>query len=126
MCLTVNHPIFKIATDDIICYKFITVKRYGLFNMFKRYETPYRDMPVKIGHSYKSILDPPDYEGDIEVGLHAFQTLKSANDWSNTNQVLVMCIIPIGSQYYTGEFRSHNDAIIANRMRYVKIVKKPV
>ena len=124
MCLNIKWwSVKKIALTDIVCYKNVS-KDSQLTNVFK---TPHRYALVRIGETYKSELvrDIDGLFGDhsIEEGLHSFIHLKDAQRRSAF--LIVKCIIPRGSRYYSGRWGYNKKAekcYASNRLKYVEFV----
>ena len=104
MCLTItNNQTSKVATKDIICYKY-------LHNLEDKLYTPVFENEIKIGNTYESKLIMRDEYDDkaITVGLHSYLNMKTIDNVTyckfviNHRDVIVECIIPKGSVYYTG------------------------
>lgn len=116
MCLSnVQRRRPKTATEDIPCFKILRKDRKG-------FVTPYYYQRIKLGHSYTSVLESPDYCDDVEKGIHAFLTLEQAQLVAKTipTDVIVKCIIPKGAKYYIGEYyrQFKNTAIAATEIKY--------
>lgn len=134
MCLTVlNTTKEKIASEDIICYKFFRINLDGSFT------TPYRNFPMEIGKTYKkrgSKFKRYHYGWQVTEskeeylknrkkkktifggGFHSFKDLKDvkkaiADDAyhgkvvrcksDKPTDILAQCTIPKGSVYIEGE-----------------------
>lgn len=125
MCFTIHHShsTAKKATEDIICYKRLEVcsksslpEKITRENIYKvRYVTPYCGQRIhldkkplkkaKLGVGYSS----------IERGLHSYSEPRKALSMCTSNEVVVKCIIPIGSIYY---FNPINKEYVSNQLQY--------
>lgn len=90
--------------------------------MFKRdnLKTTYQNANVKIGKTYKSELKREPLE--INVGLHSFKNLDDAKRDAYNICIFAKCIIPKGSKYYIGFYKSYTS-YASNKLKYVDIVK---
>jgi len=121
MCLGTRQKRAKIAKADMIVYKHLK----SIDN--NNFLTSYRYSQVKIGQIYKSELDKPDSDGNIEVGLHSFVNVNdaemTAKYWCET---LVKCVIPKGSRYYEGTFMFFHGneflSIASDTLQYLEIL----
>ena len=83
-----------------------------------KYFTPYRDMLVKMGNTYKSKLSK---EGaSIEKGIHSFASQKDAKNLGY--DCVAKCIIPKWSIYYKGLYE-RDPAYASNVLTYIEIVE---
>ncbi len=88
------------------------------------YVTPYRRVSVKIGETVKSDLEYPNKNfPTIDVGIHSLETVKGCKRVIERGDdvVIVKCIIPKGSEYYTGLF-SEESSYASNALIYQEIV----
>jgi len=89
-------------------------------------ETPYRNMPVVIGNTYKSdvIVEKSDSNEDIiNVGLHSFTTVEYCRqDIDNSKDIIVECVIPKDSVCYLGTFGSMGS-YVSDTLTYVKVIQ---
>jgi hypothetical protein len=83
--------------------------------------TPYQDVEIKIGETYKSKLIKNDLL--IEEGIHSFESFKSANYFASfdKNRFVAKCIIPKGSKYYIGNFNGY-DSYASDTLKYVEVL----
>ena len=110
MCLRTMQKEPNIAENDITCYKVLTK---GLIS-------PCYSQQYVLGEKIQSVLDYS--QGVITKGLHTFACLEQASyearntcwrnqrnpDLSNRAPIVVKCIIPQGSLYYSGSpYYSH-------------------
>lgn len=107
MCLTilkrnVNKTIadyIKIAEEDIAVYKWLIVKSY-FFGLFKKYESPYKHFPYKLGKTYTvpefGIEVDNGLQLSIGVGLHSYHQPFEPN---YKKEACVLAIIPKGTEY---------------------------
>ena len=118
MCLsltTTKNPL--IATEDIVCYKFLKVVD-GRYSMSGKTEVtaPYRGTEYKLGKLNKIAHVRRDYAGDVEAGFHSFKSVRKAfRSAENRNShiehrgyYVFVCIIPKGAEYFKGRW---NDCI---------------
>lgn len=122
MCLSSYHKTPRIATSDIICYK--VVYKAGLLNrLFRKFDyiSPIYIFKWKINELYYQKLGEPEF---VEHGIFAigtgFHASFSENDVyrSSKNMVLVKCIIPKGTNYF-----SSNKYIVAEQMMIVEEIE---
>ena len=145
MCLTVTSTeknykkSVKVAEEDIVCWKVVTVDNYG------KVLTAYRDFPVQLGKRlrakgkikcartvFKLASGEEVYYHDFEGGLiHTYADKRSAyllaSDYSIT--AVVKCIIPKGSKYYEGDFfrdkgYASKNIIVTKEIFYAGFVAK--
>lgn len=129
MCLRIkNGQQPEIATEDIICYKVLSIKKSNRGNII--YRTYYKDAAVVLGKSYKSDFDY-NLNGDIEEGLHSMVSVESIDDlfrvghfYNFTRKVIVACIIPKGALYYLGSFNNLLNSYASNELKYTKEIVK--
>jgi len=69
MCLELKNSRVraKTATEDIVCYKGLILYSNG------KLRTPYQDVQIEIGNTYKS--DVIKEGNTINIGLHSFVTI---------------------------------------------------
>jgi hypothetical protein len=82
--------------------------------------TPYRDVEIKIGETYKSKLIKDDLL--IKEGIHSFKSLKDTNYFAIKNKIVAKCIIPKGSEYYVGEYDDGHVSYASDTLKYVEIL----
>ncbi len=136
MCLTTKtdaRPL--IASEDIVCYKFLYKaadfyenhkSRLGKLFMADvkamvdeghQFFSPFRSAPYSLGKRYEAKLDEPlpkmyVQEWTIDRGLHTFIIEEQArneakyNDDGDGDCIVVKCRIPAGASYYKGKFHS--------------------
>lgn len=105
MCLTTTSNHYRIAREDIICYKIY--KRLGDEEF-----SPYLHVPrPEIGVICKTNLGNPCEIAEyytIEEGFHSFMSKEDAKRCASLENfvepVIYKCIIPKGSKYYEGFF----------------------
>ena len=125
MCLSSIKGPFK-AKKDFVVYKHIINDGRGYFTSFRRAK-------IEIGKTYESELTV-DFRVDwslenskysvVETGLHSYVNFEDANEQAvHFKEVLVKCIVPKGSIYYTGKFASR-PSIASDTLTYVKELKK--
>lgn len=128
MCiyLTKKNSTPKVARKDIVCYKLVEdVRAYGRYS--KIAYTPFMGYCVSLGETYDAMGQRAIYEFDeyddtphgcythyfSEGGIHTFKTLEGVEKfcgvYSNTyglgiNCQVVKCIIPKGTEYFSGVF----------------------
>jgi len=83
--------------------------------------TPYQEIPVEIGKTYLSEVEVTN--SIIGEGLHSFYDLEDAIDDADDNWVIVECIIPKGSTYYSGTFIGWKS-YASNELKYEEIVRE--
>ena len=113
MCLFTTQKEPKIAEKDIICYKVLT----------KDLVSPCYNQQYVLGEKIKSVLD--NSQGVITKGLHTFVYLEQAcyetrntcwrnqrnPDLSDRAPIVVKCIIPQSSLYYSNRYFSSPSAL---------------
>jgi hypothetical protein len=89
--------------------------------------TPYRDVEIKIGETYKSKLIKND--SLVDEGIHSFKNLEDANYFASLygDIFVAKCIIPKGSEYYVGKYSSGYDGYVSvsyasDTLKYVEIL----
>jgi len=88
-----------------------------------KWQTPYQHTVITIGKTYSSKL--LKWKNEVDKGLHSFATLKAARKDGEGKYVkgkYVKCIIPKGSRYYEGTFRS-DVSYASTLLKYVEIVE---
>ena len=124
-------PIKQIATKDITCYKIFCssdviwnrnpIKFLGItvWNKYtiKELCSLYRDytyIPYESNPEVNIFIEKSGYyyRWYIDKGYHSYRTLNKAKEERNVNEVIVKCIIPIGSTYYLNE----NDEIVSSNI----------
>ena len=110
MCLASRRKTAKVATEDIICYKFAIIRENQRLS-------PFQLTPYKIGEVMEdkgevdvteNFLDKKYYIG--KGMFHTIARLSDANDFKyyfqalfNTDKYCVYkCVIPKGTKYYEG------------------------
>lgn len=87
------------------------------------YVTPHQSAIIEIGNLYKSEIE---FEGnDIEKALHSFVGINCIIK-RDRSDITVKCIIPKGSTYYIGDFRSaynNNNSYASNQLKYLEIIE---
>jgi hypothetical protein len=85
--------------------------------------TPYRDVEIKIGETYKSKLIK--YYSLIDEGIHSFENLEDAKFLVSfdKNRFVAKCIIPKGSEYYVGKYDGY-VSYASDTLKYVEILTK--
>lgn len=148
MCLYRDkYDPLKIAEDDIVCYKVVTVVKEGRYkfmtkvlrylHLLKRFETWYQDAPVTIG---ETVSAEPEYTKEeleeidnqyitiAEGFIHSFTKLNDAktfvkcSSWA-TYSIVVKCVIPKGTYYFTGEDSNGVPNYASCQLKYVKVVQ---
>lgn len=126
MCLDIKRSDEAIiASEDIICYKALLNRGYGLENLV----TYYQGSEVKIGETYVSELVKSG--SSIEIGLHSFAKLNGIKNFrkdscrSFKSIFVAECIIPKGSSYFIGKFEMDcgYTSYASDCLKYVKIIK---
>lgn len=112
MCLITKTIEFKIAEEDIICYKIVKITDWELGYCV----TPYIGFQLQFMHKYDDsepleFVDRAGIADDYAVRRGVFHTFKNYDDalyelehtWTE-NYKVVNCIIPKGTEYLEGEF----------------------
>jgi hypothetical protein len=135
MCLDVKrNAIKRIALKDIVCYKF--VYNYVYRDVFggetypdeKKLITPYQEVFIEIGKTYKSALrkHKHKYWGEVNYGLHSFKNIedakRTATNFRDNKYHIVKCVIPRWSMYYVGKF-NELPSFASSKIKYVEIIK---
>lgn len=100
MCLRTKQRKPQIATEDIICYKIIHKDMTSLFHKEFKWELGkvyHTEMTTTLSSFFMNIM--------VEQGFHSYSTLKATREGyysSSEPCIAVKCIIPKGSEYYTG------------------------
>jgi hypothetical protein len=83
--------------------------------------TPFQDVEIKIGETYKSKLIK--YGQLIEEGIHSFENLEAAKRLASFDEdrIVAKCIIPKGSEYYVGKYGDH-VSYTSDTLKYVEIL----
>lgn len=118
MCLTIKKGSRKlIAKKDITVYKLVEKFNDG-------YRTVYQKEPVKIGETYKSKLEKSRVINSVYIGLHSMADFDGADYISSlgVNRLIVECVIPKGSKYYSGTFCGR-DSFASDTITYIKIIE---
>jgi hypothetical protein len=88
--------------------------------------TPYQNVEIKIGETYKSKLIKNELL--VEDGIHSFKNLEDANYFAgfDKNRIVAKCIIPKGSEYYIGKYGYNGyDGFVSytsDTLKYVEIL----
>jgi hypothetical protein len=85
--------------------------------------TPYQDVEIKIGETYKSELIK--YDSLIEEGIHSFENFEVANYFtiSVKDRIVAKCIIPKGSEYYIGKYSNNGYVSYASdTLKYIEVL----
>ena len=106
--MTLRIPLFSIrkyAKHDITAYKVLHLHTNSDGTLY--FSSPIQSFPYTLGHTLTSTL----YRTSTRVydGLHTFATVDGAREWAVTLRrylskecVIVECVIPEGSRYYSG------------------------
>ncbi len=116
MCLsrtTTEKPM--IATEDIVCYKFLKVVD-GCSSISGKTENiaPYQCTKYTLGELNKIAHVRRDSYGCVETGFHSFKSVRKAFRYARYKNIghpghyVFVCIIPKGAEYFKGHW---NDAI---------------
>jgi hypothetical protein len=83
--------------------------------------TPYQDVEIKIGETYKSELIK--YGSLIDEGIHSVKNLEDANYFASfdKNRFVAKCIIPKGSKYYIGNFNGY-VSYASDTLKYIEVL----
>lgn len=137
-----------IADEDIECYKVLTF-RWEDRNKFKTkilhklgrlkdFQTLFQETPVTIGEVVNAfpvfsqvelnsinLYSTRLYQGFIHSYKHFSDAFRAKRyGWCRKYQVVVKCIIPKGTYYFTGENDDHKDNYASCAIKYVKVVNK--
>jgi hypothetical protein len=84
--------------------------------------TPYQDVEIKIGETYKYELIKNGLL--VEDGIHSLENLKDAFYCASLykNRIVAKCIIPKGSKYYIGEYSNSYISYASDTLKYVEIL----
>jgi hypothetical protein len=84
--------------------------------------TPFRNVEIKIGETYKSELIR--YGSLIEKGIHSLKKLKAAKLIASfdKDRFVVKCIIPKGSEYYVGKYGNGHVSYASDTLKYVEFL----
>jgi hypothetical protein len=90
--------------------------------------TPFRNVEIEIGETYKSKLIKND--SLVEDGIHSLKKLKDAKLIASfdKDRFVVKCIIPKGSEYYVGKYSddiySDSDYVsyASDTLKYVEVL----
>lgn len=105
MCLETNQTIPNVATKDIIVYKMLEKDDSSC-----KFRSFHKLVPIKLGETYYSNFTF-DSERNVLMGLHSYakkketiRDIKASLVSSGYIGLIVKCVIPKGSLYYTGTF----------------------
>lgn len=132
MCLITDWDKPRIAEEDIICYKFYLKYNYGvLFSPYQGSRAPEIGVitDTELGEPYKpEETFNQDFYGfnRVDKGFHSFKTLEGVKHEANRleeyyNLVIVKCIIPKGSLYYSGTFKKYYKSYCSNSIKLVEV-----
>lgn len=125
MCSVVDYkPELKIATEDIVCYKSVYVKKKSyLFGLIKRYKikSTIKGFKYKLNKLYKTKLCPFRRIVGLYYSDSGFYSYK------NNNNCEVKCVIPKGSKYYltpgNTKIGFYEEIYISDKIKIVEILK---
>lgn len=126
-CKIFNFTMKKTAKEDIIVYKGLFPRNCDFKNLSSESKklifnlvTPYQDMNVEIGKTYKSefSIDNCKYTINIEKGIHSF---KEIDPCKKIASIVVKCRIPKGSKYYVGNFIG-DKSYASDTLEYLEII----
>lgn len=118
MCLFTYREKPFVASDDIVTYKWLRPKHTffsRLFGTIKKLKSPVMNFEYKLGKTYSTTFKESEvkqrlyrkFEGKmISKGFHSNASRNNFNYSHPTGvnpTVLVKCIIPKGTRYYTSE-----------------------
>lgn len=113
MCLITTNTEIKIATENILVYKVLNIFGRSLFQKFKyRLYQKYKlfgrlyTYPNIIHSNEVTSSGEPIYFFKVEKGFHSFPFKTDAKDELCIGRVLSQFIIPKGSQYVEGFWKS--------------------
>lgn len=112
---------FSWIMDDKVEEIYVNGNKIPLIKTYT-YKTPFQNMEVEIGKTYTSELRKVG--GTIREGLHSFKSPIYAKENSGiSSRLVVKCIIPKGSSYYTGLYMRH-ISYASDKLTYVEIVNE--
>lgn len=146
MCLnrnTQDNPLM-IADRDIECFKVVRILRkdrdkrktrilYRL-RLLKHFKTFFQESPITIGKTVKAspVFDKDELDvinarrTTLNRGfIHSYKNPEDAQEalgWFKYT-ILVKCIIPKGTYYFTGKDDDGNDNYASCAIKYVKVIK---
>ena len=116
MCLELKSKRSFVATKDKVVYKHVISFHDNKFL------TSFIKTLVGMGKTYESKISFNRYK-QIEEGLHSYPNLSDAEqEAQHFNEVLVKCVIPAGSTYYSGTFDGRKS-IASNKLKYIKVIR---
>lgn len=119
MCMFVKAGKDELMTaeKDIVCYKVmyamgpiqsVDMRKYPDYNPLYAMSLYYSEI-YKWGEEYteaamptESTLKVSQYPAHVTIGFHSYRRLKDAESACHSSMIIVKCIIPRGSYYWTG------------------------
>lgn len=111
----------KRATEDIVCYKTLYIIENN--NIFKsvvkgfiyRLGTTYKEWFIKLKRDNKGEY----YNGNCWYGNRGFHSFIEPLNWvMEKNEVMIKCIIPKGTKYYTNK-----SEYFSSRIKIIEVIK---
>ena len=108
MCLLVNTE-YKIAKEDIICYKVLYKSHYdqSLHSPYFAFKWELNKLTKAKGKPYIRTIEGQKKKKIMKGYFHTFKTIKSAKNLKRRlyyGQFIYKCIIPKGTKYWEGTF----------------------
>jgi len=125
MCFEIHadHSEVKVATEDIVCYKFFTPHTLGVdyFTPFQRVRVPKKSlMESELGQT------DLDHSWELSLGIHSLTTLDEALAYRtrvlshSCKAIYVKCVVPKGSTYY---FNPDTNQYVSNKLQLGEEIK---
>lgn len=128
MCFEIHpdHSEVKVATEDIVCYKFFTPHTLGV-----DYVTPFQRVRVPKKSLMESELGQTDFDFRLDrswvsLGIHSLTTLDEALAYRarvlshSFITIYVKCVVPKGSTYY---FNPDTNQYVSNKLQLGEEIK---
>ena len=141
MCLYSNVIQTSVADEDIKCYKILDKKK-GLKTPFQRYEISEEiingDENLKACYADETIDNTPKKDNDLgylikdgfihsingeEESKHVFGVIKRLFSDYIKHPVLFECIIPKGTEYYSGRDNNYHHGFASKELKFVKQIE---
>lgn len=140
MCLNICKNDAQVAADDIICYKFLRIRRSD-----EKLVSPFQEFEYELDKEYETKMTVElsgDIEGDIEYeyitdywreveeGFHTlcsekttvyFAERRTGTFRGHHRYVVVECVIPKGASYYEGTWRG-SAGYASDKLKLVKVL----
>jgi len=133
MCLIIKRDQkSKIAQKDIVVFKIVTGEINSTIEETKH--TFFECFPIEIGETYHSEIRVDKRNESIGIAIHSFKYLKDLLNYLNMDYEdrifcgykihIARCIIPKGSEYYTGDFEDLGKSYASSSIEYLRIINK--